>query len=155
MKRPSSTPGRPRDGFTLLEVILSLAILAGAVATLGELIRSGLANAQSARDFTRAKMLCEGIEEQVVAGAISPSGSSGTCDDDPRWLYSISSESDQPGLLNLQITVSKDVPPDQHTVQFTLWRWMIDPNIASESNDTTDTSSSTGTGSTSGTGTGG
>ncbi len=141
-----------RDGFTLLEVILSLAILAGAIATLGELIRSGLANAQTARDLTRAEMLCEGIEEQVVAGAIATTSTSGVpCDDDPRWLYSIASESDQTGLLTLQITVQKDVPSDQHATQFSITRWMIDPGVAPESNDESQSSSSTGsTGSTSG-----
>jgi general secretion pathway protein I len=148
-RRGQARRNRPA-GFTLLEVILALAILAGSVAAIGELVRSGLANAQTARDLTRAEMLCEGIEEQVVAGAISPNGASGTCDDDPRWLYSISSESGQTGLLTVQITVSKDVPENQHAVQFTLWRWMIDPSVAPESNDNSDSSSSSSTGSSSG-----
>ncbi|HTQ38115.1 MAG TPA: prepilin-type N-terminal cleavage/methylation domain-containing protein [Pirellulales bacterium] len=145
-----------QNGFTLLEVTLALAILAGAVATLGELVRSGLANAQTARDLTRAEMLCEGIEEQVVAGAIAPSSASSVpCDDDPRWLYSISSESDQTGLLTLQITVTKDVPAGQHPVQFSLWRWMIDPGVAPESNDNSQSTSSSSSGTTSGSSTGG
>jgi prepilin-type N-terminal cleavage/methylation domain-containing protein len=154
---PRSAKQRKQDGFTLLEVILALAILAGSVATLGELVRSGLENAQTARDLTRAEMLCEGIEEQVVAGAIASSSVSNVpCDDDPRWIYSISSESDQTGLLALQITVSKDVAEGQHPVQFTLWRWMIDPNVAPESNDNDQSqngsSSSSGTSSSSSSG---
>jgi general secretion pathway protein I len=126
---------RLRQGFSLLEVILALAILAGAVAVLGELLRTGVRNGQIARDLTRAQMLCEEIEEEVVAGVIAPSAVSNvSCDDDPRWLYSILCNTDQSGLLILQITVSKDLPAEQHPVQFTLWRWMIDPNIAAESN---------------------
>ena len=143
---------RPRHGFSLLEVILALAILAGAVAVLGELLRTGLRNAETARDLTRAQMLCEEIEEEVVAGIIAPSAvSSIPCDDDPRWLYSIACDSDQSGLLILQITVAKDVPAAQHPVQFTLWRWMIDPNMAPESNvlEQSQTGSTTGTGTTS------
>ncbi len=87
------------------------------------------------RDLTRAQMLCEEIEEEVVAGVIAPSAVSNVpCDDDQRWLYSILCDTDQSGLLILQITVQKDLPAEQHPVQFTLWRWMIDPNVAVESN---------------------
>lgn len=140
---------RRRSGFSLLEVILALSILAGAVAVLGELLRTGMRNAQTARDLTRAQMLCEEIEEEVVAGVIAPSAvSSVPCDDDPRWLYSIDCNSDQSGILILQITVAKDLPAGQRPVQFTLWRWMIDPNIAPESN--VNEQQSQGTSSTSG-----
>jgi type II secretory pathway pseudopilin PulG len=133
-----------RSAFSLLEVILALSILAGAVAVLGELLRTGVRNAQTARDLTRAQMLCEEIEAEVVAGVIAPSAvSSAACDDDPRWLYSMACDSDQSGLLILQITVSKDVPAEQHPAQFTLWRWMIDPNIAPESNVNQQQTSST------------
>ena len=55
-----------RNAFSLLEVILALSILAGAVAVLGELLRTGVRNAQTARDLTRAQMLCEEIEAEVV-----------------------------------------------------------------------------------------
>ena len=143
MKLFKPTPSL-RSAFSLLEVILALSILAGAVAVLGELLRAGMRNAQTARDLTRAQMLCEGIEEQVVAGAIAPSSvSSVPCDDDPRWLYSIDCNSDQSGLLMLDITVTKDLPEAQHPVQFTLWRWMIDPSVAPESNGTEATQSGT------------
>jgi general secretion pathway protein I len=146
---PKRIQRRQPQGFTLLEVVLALAILAGAVAVLGELVRSGLQNAQMARDLTRAEMLCEGIEEEVVAGVLSPSGASGPCDDDPRWNYSITSQSPQTGILALQITVVKNVPEGQHAVQFSLSRWMIDPGVAPESNDDTQDSSSTSGGTTS------
>jgi prepilin-type N-terminal cleavage/methylation domain-containing protein len=138
-----------RRGFSLLEVILALSILAGAIAVLGELLRTGVRNAQTARDLTRAQMLCEGIEEQVVAGVIAPTAVSNVpCDDDPRWLYSLTCDSDQSGLLILKVTVSKDLPAEQHPVQFTLWRWMIDPNMAPESNvnEQSQTGSSSGAG---------
>ena len=140
-----------RKGFSLLEVILALSILAGSVAVLGELLRTGVRNAQDARDLTRAQMLCEGIEEQVVAGVIAPTAVSNVpCDDDPRWMYSLACDSDQSGLLILQVTVTKDLPAEQHPVQFSLWRWMIDPNIAPESNvDQSQTNSSGSTGSSS------
>jgi general secretion pathway protein I len=149
-KLPANTGAR--NAFSLLEVILALSILAGAVAVLGELLRTGVRNAQTARDLTRAQMLCEEIEAEVVAGVIAPTAVSNTpCDDDPRWLYSMACDSDQSGLLILQITVTKDVPAEQHPAQFTLWRWMIDPNMAPESNvnQQSQTGSTTSSGTTS------
>ncbi len=127
-----------RAAFSLLEVILALSILAGAVATLGELLRTGVRNAQSARDLTRAQMLCEEIEAEVVSGVIAATAVDNTpCDDDPRWLYSLACNSDQSGILILQVTVTKDLPAAQHPASFTLWRWMIDP--ASRPNRTSTT----------------
>jgi prepilin-type N-terminal cleavage/methylation domain-containing protein len=140
-------------GFSLLEVILALSILAGAVAALGELLRTGVRNAQSARDLTRAQMLCEEIEAEVVSGVIAATSVDNVpCDDDARWVYSLNCDSDQSGILILQVTVTKDLPAAQHPAQFTLWRWMIDPSIAPESNisqqsqtgSTTTSSSSSG-----------
>jgi len=46
-------------GFSLLEVILALAIFAGAVAVLGEVARWALRNAEIARDLSRAELFCE------------------------------------------------------------------------------------------------
>src|SRR5262249_48605282 len=73
---PSGSPSSPSRGarpaaFTLLEVILALAILAGAVAAIGELVRVGLHNADVARQLTRAEMLCESISDQIAGGAIA------------------------------------------------------------------------------------
>jgi len=45
-------------GFSLLEVILSLAILGGAIAVLGEAARLALRNAEFTRDMARAQLLC-------------------------------------------------------------------------------------------------
>ena len=61
---------RRRGGFSLLEVILALAILVAALAVLGELVRSGVRNAQMARDLSRAQVLCESKLGEVFAGAI-------------------------------------------------------------------------------------
>ena len=125
---------RERKAFTLLEVILALAILAGSTAVLGELIRSGLRNADEARDLTRGQMICESVVSQVLAGAISASSTSSVqFEDDPRWLYSITVDSTQMnGLILVQVSAVRDVPAQQHPVQYTLIRWMIDPSVAPE-----------------------
>lgn len=126
-------PNAP-SGFSLLEVIIALSILAGAVAMLGELVRNGLRNADTARQLTRAELLCEGIVAQVVAGAISASPvSNAQCSDDPRFLYTIETEqATQSGLITLRVTVVRDVPREQHPAPFTITRWMVDPGLEAQ-----------------------
>jgi len=156
---PHSALRTPHSGFTLLEVILALAILAGAVAAIGELVRIGLHNADVARQLTRAEMLCESISDQVAAGAIAATSTSGVqCDDDPRFLYSIAvDQANQSSLLTVQVTVVRDLPAEQHPVPFKITRWMVDPGIESQQMSTEATNaanaSSSSTGSTSSTGT--
>jgi general secretion pathway protein I len=119
-------------GFSLLEVILALAILTGAIAVLGEIARSALRNAQAARDITRAQLLCEGILNEIAAGLIP-------CDPvldapcaqlfderDRGWLYSIENMAlDEDGLIAVQVTVRQDLPATHQPVQVTLVRWMM------------------------------
>jgi len=50
---------KKRNAFSILEVILALAILTGAIAVLGELGRLGFGNANAAQDLTKAQMFCE------------------------------------------------------------------------------------------------
>ena len=83
-----------RDGFSLLEVVLSLAILTGAVVVLGELIRSGLRSAQLARDLSQAELWCETIAQEIAAGALPAQNvEHAPIQDAPGWFYSIESVS--------------------------------------------------------------
>lgn len=82
-----------RGAFSLLEVILALGILVGALAVIGELVRTGLRNAQMARDLSQAQMLCETRLAEIHAGAASaePAGKS-PIPDHPGWLASVERE---------------------------------------------------------------
>lgn len=152
---PCPLPPAP-SAFTLLEVILALSILAGSVAVLGELIRNGLLNADYARQLTRAEMLCESIIDQVDVGAIPATGASGVqCEDDPRFLYSITvDQASQTGLLAVAVTVVRDLPEQQHPQKFTLKRWIVDPGteqqqLSSESQTAADQAAAASSGSSS------
>ena len=57
-----------RRGLTLLEVLLALAILGGALATIGELMRIGARNAEIARDKTTAQLLAEATMGELEVG---------------------------------------------------------------------------------------
>ena len=60
------------DGFSILEVILALAILGGSIAVLGELASRGLHNAQVAADLAHAQLLCESKLAEITAGITFP-----------------------------------------------------------------------------------
>jgi general secretion pathway protein I len=148
-----------KSGFTLLEVMLALAILVGALAVLGEFGRLGLRNAKTTRDLTRAEMLCESIMSEVSAGILSTDSvqnspvldpvqgtavSDSQTDDVAPWVYSIDSQTiDEDGLLSVTVTVSQDLPSTQLPVSFSLVHWMLDPSLESQGTSTQTDSSNT------------
>ncbi len=141
-----------RGGFSLLEVILALAVLAGAVAVLGEAARLALRNAQTARDLAHAQLLCESKLSEILSG-VTPAqavdktafDSTSTASLEPGerpWLYSIETgATDENGLIYVRVIVTRDAPASEHPVRFALVRWVPDPNA------TTTNSSQQGTGS--------
>jgi len=137
---------RYRRAFSLLEIILALAILAGAVAVLGQLSRDGLENARLARDLTQAQLYCESKMAEIAAGLVSPTSVSDTPVEDGSdeaiegWLCSIEvSSASQSGLLSVRVTVHQDPSIHASPVDYSLMRWILDPNTTSSS--TTDTAS--------------
>ena len=132
------------SAFSLLEVILALAILAGALVVIGEYSRLGAENAHIAQDLTQAQFLCESKLAEIVAG-VSPAESNGSealqSDNDAQqqWICSVDVEPlEEQKLLAVTVTVTKDAPDDPHPVSCTLTRWMADPN-ATFSDTTTST----------------
>lgn len=157
-----------RHGLSLLEVILALIILGGALVTIGELIRTGSRSARDARDSTTAQVIADSIMSEITAGTIAAQAIDNQADmTDPEWVYSIRTEEpNQDGLLLVSVTVqradaiSSGFPPSP-SQSFTLTRWMLDPTVelapptdASGAATTTGSSSSgsTTTGAASGTG---
>jgi len=135
----SATQRRGRNAFTLLEIILSLAILCGAIATLGEVSRLGMRQAERARDLTRAQLLCQSKMAEITAGLTAAESQEGVpfeaTEDEPEseWLYSIEvNPASQEGLLEVRVTVTRDLPETRRPVEFSLVRWIVDES-ASES----------------------
>ncbi|HOV78342.1 MAG TPA: prepilin-type N-terminal cleavage/methylation domain-containing protein, partial [Sedimentisphaerales bacterium] len=60
-----------RRGFTLLEVILALAILLSSLAAIGHLVFNAYQNALRVKNLTRAQLICEGILAELNAGSIA------------------------------------------------------------------------------------
>jgi general secretion pathway protein I len=162
---------------TLLEVILAIAILGGALAVLGELVRIGTRTARAARVLSTAQLLAESMVAEVTAGVTSPDPIDGVVEDYGgfRWQYSVQIEQvDQKGLLAVVVTVREDKNNNaaEQPLSYALVRWMIDPQTeldletaaaqaaatsssSSSAGSTSSSSSSTSTGTTPATGTGG
>jgi len=154
--RPSSFILHPssqkKAAFSILEVILALAILTGAMAVLGELGRLGFQNARATQDLTKAQLLCESKMAEYTSGITTPQAVSGasfdTIDQDSNtnvlWVYSVSMETvDSDGLIALCVTVTQNLPGTQHPTSFSLTRWILDPSLGQSSNSSSGTGTST------------
>lgn len=140
-----------KRGLTLLEVILAIAILGGALAVVGELVRLASRNATYAREMTTAQLLCEAKLEELASGAVLPEASGPTvCETDPEWLYTVAVDRpDQSGLLQVKVTCEQAIE-NPNKLSFSLVRWMIDPEFLAQLDAAaaSSSSSSTTTGST-------
>jgi type II secretion system protein I len=129
----------PRRGFTLLEVILAIGILAVVVAILGEMLRLGMLNAQKAKNTAKAELFCETKLAEIVSGYAPAQSTSGPMDEivdpsDANWTYTVDVASGiEDGLLNVTVTVQQDAQVTQHPTQVSLTRWMVDPSYISSS----------------------
>src|SRR5687767_15977226 len=99
-----------RRGLTLLEVILAIAILGGALAVIGELIRLGSRSAAQARDLTTAQRCCESKVNALAAGIDEPTAvSAAPLDDSAGWIYSVEpQQTDEQGMIAIRVTVAQD-----------------------------------------------
>src|SRR5689334_17572672 len=131
LRRFLARPRNDKDSnraFTLLEIILSLAILAGALAALGEVMRMADRSASIAEDETHAQILAVSIMDELSAGSrelTAVSGSPLETADDPPWLYSIELGPTQfDELVAVKVRVEQDLEPRLQPASFELVRWM-------------------------------
>ena len=132
-----------RRALTLLEVVLALAILAGAVAVLSQMSWSGLENARLAGDRVMAQLMAESVmaeldagicalesvDEQRIEDLSSDWQDTLTANGDlDRWLVSIDvSDASLDGMMQVTVTV-RDSTSVGYAAESTLVRWRIDPN---------------------------
>ena len=140
---------RTASGLSLLEVMLSLAILGGALALVGELVRLGARNAEAARDLATAQRLCESKMAELAAGLEMAQAVSSVpleeMGEQEEWLYSIQVEQiEQEGMLAVWVIVEQNSTLFPRPVSFSLVRWMIDPEaqVLEESTQSSGTTSS-------------
>ena len=77
-------------GFSLLEVIIAMAILAGGIAILGQVIRIGTQSASDSRNLTTAQVLCESTMSELIARVLPLESVQRTpFETNSDWLYSV------------------------------------------------------------------
>jgi len=127
--------GSGRGGFSLLEVVLALAIFAGMLAALGEVSRIGMRNAEVARDLTKAQLLAESKMAEITCGYTEPTPVENQPLDTPEaliqgdipWVYWVRQEpcAEEEGLIVVRVIVQQDLPPEKRPVTFVLDRWLL------------------------------
>ena len=120
-----------RRGLSLLEVILSIAILGTSMAIIGQVFFAGYRSAVKARDLSDATILCDSVMAELAAGSIDfQSTSSATIPNIPGWEYSVETvESDVSGLLLTTVAVSRT---GSSAVSMSIVRMLPDPDYVPE-----------------------
>ena len=135
-----------RHGLSLLEVMLAIAILGGAIAVIGEMVRLGVRQAEEARDLTTAQLLCESKMEELASGAAqAQSVTSAPCESDPEWVYTVAlSQLDDQALMEVRVTIEPAQSNRSQPLSFSLVRWIENP-AAPQSSAAGSTTSGTAT----------
>lgn len=126
------------DAFSLLEVVLALAILGGSLAVLSSIALIGSDSAVRARDMTTARLICESkMSELLLAYNVAPQPIAPSPAENPdsgsmgEYLYAVEVQpAPIDGLLAVRVTVTtvaetNGVP----NASFSLVRWMVDPAL--------------------------
>ena len=119
-----------RNGLSLLEVILAVAILGGALAVIGQLLNLGYRSAVEAKLRSDANILADATMAEVAAGIIPLQSHSATAiDGNPEWLYSVDVQpAETLGLLSVLVTVEQSPMTAADPISFSLVRFMPDPD---------------------------
>lgn len=153
-----------RSAFSLLEVILALAILAGSLAALGEVMRMAGQAARLTESETQAQILAASVMDELASGARQLSAVSQSALDsssDPPWVYSVALEdTGYQQMVAVRVTIAQQLDSRLQPAHFELLRWMANPNYVApqtddQSQSTTSSSSTSGSSSGSSSGTGG
>jgi len=119
-----------RHGFSLLEVVLALAVAAIAISLLAQLINVGQQAAAVARDQSKAQILAESIMAEYTSGvagtpdALAPS--SGVFESDANWSYVVDVALNAGGTINV-ITVTVTQVEANNPISFSLTQWLAIP----------------------------
>lgn len=139
-----------RRGFTLLEVILALAIFVGAIAVLSRLLVVGVENAEAAQWQSQAWLIAESRWSELESGirTLSDSGPY-EVEEMPGWQWSMqATSSNLPALYNVTLIVECVTNGPGMGTRIQLSRLYFDDS-SSTSSSSTSSSSSTGSSSSS------
>ncbi len=121
-----------RSGFTLLEVIVSLAIFVAAFASLSQLFTLGSRAAVQAALETQAVVRADAKMSEVLAGVESMEASEAMpFEDDPNWSWTLEvNEGPHTDLFELTVTVAFQSGVGPAEMNYSLVRFRRDPQLA-------------------------
>lgn len=126
-----------RRAFSLLEILLALAILGGALAVLSQIVGRGADSASSARDLSLARLICQAKLAETLLSGITPVPIPSTPIQSPDststtpFFYAVEvAPASLDGMLAIRVSVqaenSDGGPP---IASYSLTRWIIDPAL--------------------------
>jgi Tfp pilus assembly protein PilV len=144
-----------RRGFSLMEVMLSTAILVGSSIALIELAAIGRKHASSAHDLNHAQLLCQAKLNEIVSGLETLEAvEEHEFLESPGWYYSIEREPiSKSRLASVTVSVFQKSLESKRSKNFSLVRWLPEssvgtdrdkPNNAVSTQPSTTTTTSTG-----------
>jgi len=126
-----------RRGFSMLEILLALAILGGSLAVLSQIVGTGADSAAAARDLAMAQLICQSkLAETILTGTtpvtIPPTPTSAP-DSEATTAFSYAVEvaaAPTPGMLAIRVSVEAGGDNGGvSTASYSLTRWIIDPAL--------------------------
>lgn len=161
---------KPRSGFSLLEVILALAVTTAVLGIVGSMLTTGLDVSQESVDMTMAQLLCESVSSHIAAGtlpadpiadmpvsqiwALTGAENIPTVDEEDEWMYSVElmplpADAPLPGtMMALVVTVYQNRPANERPASYSLVRWIRDPGLVLPESETDGSTSSSASSST-------
>ena len=131
-------------GFSLLEILLALAILGGALAILSRIVDTGMIAARESRDLSAARILCQTKLAEILLEAETGISPQSVVSSEFETLFDSQSNSvfqysvdvapaPMDGMLTIKVTVeSIDTDLGEARTKYSLSRWLIDPMLGLE-----------------------
>jgi type II secretory pathway pseudopilin PulG len=112
---------------SLIEVVLAMAILGGALAILGEIIQLADRNAADAQALQNAQLHAESVIDELQSGARALTDVAEEpldAEARPPWLLTLTlGTSNIAGVAPVEIEVRQDLPDNLRPVRYRLTRW--------------------------------
>lgn len=129
-----------RGGFSLLEILLALAILGGTLAVLSQIVGLGGDASRSARELAMARLLCQSKLSEILVSNLTPVAVVSTplsgpdSDSDTQFNYAVEiGTAPMDGLLALRVSVEAVNPNGGPAIaSYSITRWIIDPLMGLE-----------------------
>ncbi|WP_242631707.1 prepilin-type N-terminal cleavage/methylation domain-containing protein [Rubripirellula amarantea] len=137
------TPKARRSGFSLLEILLALAILGGSLAILSRIVETGTSAAIESRCLAQARLVCQSKLSEVLLDAASgldpqteisvPIASFDSTSTTP-MNYSVEvAQGPMDGILIVRVSVAVQTADGIGTLaNYSLSRWIVDSSLGLE-----------------------